>query len=80
MIEETIYKKLAIIRFIFGDSLFTPLQKEVLQEMMEFLSNYYPQQNYHICFTNMRELTKEEKSNIINTLIPYGKNQYPGKS
>ena len=40
-IEEIKSKNLTIIRLIFGDPLFTPLQKEVLQEMMEFLSNYY---------------------------------------
>ena len=65
IIEENNSKKLTIIRLIFGDPLFTPLQKEVLQEMMEFLSNYYPHLNFHLCFTPTRELTKEEKQAII---------------
>ena len=65
IIEEINNKKLTIIRLIFGDPLFTPLQKEVLQEMIEFLSNYCPHLSFHLCFTPTRELTKEEKQSII---------------
>ena len=32
---------------------------------MEFLSNYYPDKNFHICFSRTRELTKEERKQII---------------
>ena len=35
------------------------------QEMVEFLSNYYPHLNFHSCFTPTRELIKEEKQAII---------------
>ena len=59
IIEEINIKKLTIIRLIFGDPLFNPLQKKVLQEMMEFLSNYYPNLNFHLYFTPTREFTKE---------------------
>ena len=65
IIEEINNKKLTIIRLIFGVSLFTLLQKEVLQEMMKFLQNYYPHLNVHLFFTPTRELTKKEKQAII---------------
>ena len=39
--------------------------KTQLQEMMEFLSNYYPHLNFHLCFTPTRELTNEEKQALI---------------
>ena len=65
IIEEIKSKKLTFIRLMFGDPLFTPLQKKILQEMVEFLSNYYPHLNFHLCFTPTKELTKEEKQAII---------------
>ena len=65
IIEANNNKKLTIIRLISGDPLFTPLQKEVLQEIMGFLSNYYPHLNFHLCFTPTRELTKEKKQAVI---------------
>ena len=63
--DEIKNKKVTIKRLIFGDPLFTPLQKEVLQEMIEFLSNYYPHLNFYLCITPTRELTKEDKQAII---------------
>ena len=33
--------------------------------MMEFLSNYYPLINFHLCFTPKREFTKDEKQAIV---------------
>ena len=53
------------MRSIFGHPLFTPIQKETLQEIIEFLLNYYPHLNFHLCFTATRELTKEEKEKIL---------------
>ena len=42
IIEEIENKKLTIIRLIFGDPLFTPIEKECIQELIVFLSNHYP--------------------------------------
>ena len=64
-IEEFVNKKLSIVRLSFGDPLFTLLEREVIQEIMEFLSNYYQDKNFHICFSTTRELTKEERKQII---------------
>ena len=64
-IEEFVNRKLSIVRLSFGDPLFTFLEREVIQEIMEFLSNYYPDKNFHICFSTTRELTKEERKQII---------------
>ena len=50
---------------IVGDPLFTPIEKEIIQEMMEFLSNLYPHLSFHLCFNNIRELNNEEKLKII---------------
>ena len=68
-IEEFVNKKLTIVRLSFGDPLFTPLEREVIQEIMEFLSNYYPDKNFHICFSKIRELNKEERKQIIKEPI-----------
>ena len=65
LIEEFGNKNLTIVRLIFGDPLFTPIQKEKLQEMIKFLSNFYLQLNFYLCFTAARELTKEEKEKIL---------------
>ena len=64
-IDEISNKKLTLIRLIFGDPLFTRIEKEIIQEMMEFLSNLHPQLSFHLCFNNTRELNNEEKSKII---------------
>ena len=64
-IEEIENKKLTIIRLIFGDPLFTPIEKESIQELIEFLTNHYPHLSLHVCFSSTRELTKEEKKKII---------------
>ena len=64
-IEEFVNKKLNIVRLSFGDPLFTPLEREVIRETMEFLSNYYPDKNFQICFSKTRELNKEERKQII---------------
>ena len=63
-IEEFVNKKLTIVRLSFGDSLFTPLEREVIQEIMGILSNYYPDKNFHICFSKTRLLNKEEKNRL----------------
>ena len=36
-IEEFVNRKLSIVRLFFGDPLFTLLEREVIQEIMEFL-------------------------------------------
>ena len=64
-IDEISNKKLTLIRLIFGDPLFTPIEKEIIKEMMEFLSNLYPHLSFHLCFNNIRELNNEEKLKII---------------
>ena len=56
---------LTIVKFSFGDPLFTPVQKETLKEMVEFLSKYFYDRKFFLCFTPTRELTKEEKETII---------------
>ena len=65
IIEGIENKRLTIIRLIFGDPLFAPVEKENIQELIEFLSNHYPHLSLHVCFSSTRELTKEEKRNII---------------
>ena len=65
IIEEIENKKLTIIRLIFGDPLFTPIEKESIQELIEFLANHYPHLSLHVCFSSTRELTKEEKRKIM---------------
>ena len=62
---EKIEKKLTIIRLIFGNPLFTPIEKESIQELIEFLSNHIPHLSLHVCFSSTKELTKEEKKKII---------------
>ena len=61
IIEEIENKKLTIMRLIFGDPLFTPIEKESIQELIEFLANHYSHLSLHVCFSSTRELTKEEK-------------------
>ena len=65
LVDEFINKKLTMIRLIFNDPLITPIEKEVIQEMLEFLSNFYPDIQIHMCFSNKRELNKIEKEQII---------------
>ena len=65
LIEEFVNKIPTIVRLIFEDPLFTPIRKETLQKIIEFLSNYYPPLNFHQCFTATRVLTKEEDEKIL---------------
>ena len=58
-------RKVIIIRLIFGDPLITPLGKELLQKMLEFLSAYYPNLSFHVCFNNTRELTSDERKGVL---------------
>ena len=82
LIENSIEKKLSITRLIIGDPLITPIEKEFIQELIEFLSTIYPEQNLHLCFNNTRELTREERKNILKeakanfTLAPIQGNIY----
>ena len=41
-IDELANKKLTIVRLTFDDPLISPIEKELIQEMLEFLSNLYP--------------------------------------
>ena len=65
IIEEFINKKLTLIRLIIGDPLFTPIEKELLQEILEYFSTLYPQLSFHLCFNNTRELKKDERETIL---------------
>ena len=65
IIEEIENKKLTIIKLIFRDPLFTPIEKKSIQELIEFLSNHYPHLRLHVCFSSTRELTNKEKRKII---------------
>ena len=40
-IDEISNKKLTLIKLIFGDPGFTPIEKEIIQETIEFVSNLY---------------------------------------
>ena len=65
LIEVFVNQNPTIVRLIFGDPLFTPIQKETRQEMIAFLSNYHPQLHFYLCFTATQELIKEEKEKIL---------------
>ena len=39
-------------------------RKEILQEMLEFLSTYYPYLSFHLRFNNTRELTSDERKSV----------------
>ena len=65
LIDEIKNKQLTFVIFIFGDPLFTSIQKEFVLEAIEFLSNYYPEVGFNLCFTNTRELTNKEKTTIL---------------
>ena len=41
------------------------IEKEIIQEMMEFLFNLYPHLSFYLCFNNTRELNNEQKLKII---------------
>ena len=64
-IDEITNKMLILITLIFGDPLFPPIEREIIQEMMEFLSNLYPHLSFHLRFNNTRELNNEGKLKII---------------
>ncbi|XP_033213766.1 uncharacterized protein LOC117170832 [Belonocnema kinseyi] len=65
LIEEILSKNLTIIRICIGDPLISPMEKESLQEMLEFLSTYYRENSFSLCFVNTRELSKEEQEAIV---------------
>ena len=56
--EAIAAKNISIIRFILGDPIYTSTEKE-------FLSNYYSNLNFHLCFCPTRQLTKEERKQVI---------------
>ena len=58
-------RKLIIITLVFENPLITPLEKEILQEILEFLSTYYPNLSFHLCFNNRRELTSDEGKRVL---------------
>ena len=64
LIENSIEKKRSITRLIIGDLPITPIQKEFIQELIEFLSTIYPEQNLHLCFNNTRELRALHKRTL----------------
>ena len=65
IIEKILDKKITIVRLQIGDPTITPIGKELIQESHKFTSLLYPENSFQICFTNTREITKEEKNKII---------------
>ena len=61
-IEEFVNKKLTIVRLSFGDPLFTPLEREVIQKIMEFLSNYYPDKNFSFVSLKLENLIRKKEN------------------
>ena len=64
-IDDFKNKKSTIIRLHFGDPLFTPIEREEIIEMINYLSNYYADSSLHLCFNQMRELTKQERGKVM---------------
>ena len=64
-IDELTNKKLMIIRLFLDDPLISPIEKEIMHKMLKFLSNSFPHLQIHMCFNNIRDLTKEEKESIM---------------
>lgn len=58
-------KGYTILRMAINDPLITPLEKETIQTMIEYISTMYAEENFHLCFNNIRELTKEERKAIM---------------
>ena len=58
-------KKLTIVRLQFPDPMITPLEKIKIQEIIGFLCHQYPALSFHICYTNTRKLTNDEKEQVI---------------
>ena len=69
LIENSIEKKLSIARLIIEDLLITAIEKEFIQELIEFLSTIYSEQNSLLCFNNTRELIRDERKNILNLIL-----------
>ena len=65
LIENSIEKKLSITRLITRDPVIILIEKKFIQELIEFLLTIYPEQNLHLCFNKIRELSREERKNIL---------------
>ena len=49
----------------FGDTMFTRIERDEIIEMINYLSNYYADSSFHLCFNKTRELTKQEKGKVM---------------
>ncbi|XP_033226619.1 luciferin 4-monooxygenase-like [Belonocnema kinseyi] len=70
LVEEFKDKKLTIVRLIFGDPTYTLLEKEILLEMIQYLSNQYPDTGFHIdCKTGETSTYKKLAEESIRCAI-----------
>lgn len=65
VVKDFIDRKLTFVRMHIDDPLITPIEREELFDMMNYISTLHPNLKLNACFSDTTELSKEERLRVI---------------